>query len=114
MKRIQAAVVIYWIAGNIWTIGQQEVLSRFFPSTPAVLEASATDTTPAPPAKSPAPKTPIGKATGALGTSATAKSVKPANPVKSVKPANPVRPAVKKQSTAAPASGAAANTRKKK
>ena len=101
---IQAAVVIYWIAGNIWTIGQQEVLSRFFPSTPAVLEAQATEV---PAVVATASKATAGKANG------PAKTASPPSTVKPVKPVNPVRPAAKK-TTAAPASGAASNTRKKK
>lgn len=101
---IQAAVVIYWIAGNIWTIGQQEVLSRFFPSTPAVLEVQATEVAAG------APSGPKGTTTKANGS---AKAPTPASTVKPVKPVNPVRPPAKK-TTAAPASGAASNTRKKK
>ncbi len=42
---IQAAVVLYWIAGNIWTIAQQEALSRFFPQTTTAIDASAIDVT---------------------------------------------------------------------
>jgi YidC/Oxa1 family membrane protein insertase len=121
---IQAAVVIYWIAGNIWTIGQQEVLSRFFPATPAVVDAQATvvDTT--------ATDTKAADKAIAKGSEKSAKASVAVPPAKAgkasvklpakaaTKPAvtAPGKPAVKKQPTAnTPASrGTAADTRKKK
>ena len=39
-----AGLVLYFVASNLWTIGQQEVLARVMPSTPApVIDAPSTE-----------------------------------------------------------------------
>ena len=129
---IQAAVVLYWIAGNIWTIAQQEALSRFFPQTATAIDATATDVTAAsnpiaakaavkgavPNAKQPAAVSSGGSAGGkqagggSQGSKVTTKAVTKATS-KSTTKATSV--ATKSQPTApSTPRGSAANTRKKK
>ena len=113
---IQAAVVLYWIAGNIWTIGQQAALSRFFPATPAVIEVSAKDVTASEVSIVDSPKTRT-KAAGQRppGGSGTPASTKPlAGSVVTKGTAKATNVATKKQPTAPSTRGNAANTRKKK
>ena len=113
---IQAAVVLYWIAGNIWTIGQQAALSRFFPATPAVIDVTASDVTASEVRTVDPPKSRT-KASGQRppGGSGTAAPTKPlAGSVVTKGTGKATNVATKKQPTAPSTRGTAANTRKKK
>ncbi|MDQ3573129.1 MAG: YidC/Oxa1 family membrane protein insertase, partial [Actinomycetota bacterium] len=48
-----AALAVYWIATNVWTLGQQVVVKQFFPppEIPTVEDLKATTPPPAPPRK---------------------------------------------------------------
>ncbi len=121
---IQAAVVLYWIAGNIWTIAQQEALSRFFPQTPTAIDVTAVDVTVpsvAPAKGKPSVKGAVASAKQSTPTEPRAKSpAKPGNQSGQPKVTTKAAPkassvATKSQSTApSTPRGSAANTRKKK
>ena len=41
-----AGLVVYWLASNLWTIGQQEILFRTMPKNAAVIDVDAVEVDP--------------------------------------------------------------------
>ncbi len=90
----QFGLVLYWVTTNVWTLGQQYVLFKRYP-TPALATATAGGTAGGAPAAAPAKPSAVSRLT-------SAKSVAPAKPSATAKPSSTARPS----GTAKPAAGA--------
>src|SRR6266487_5085907 len=90
----QFGLVMYWVTTNVWTLGQQYVLFKRYP-TPVLATATAGGTAGGAPAAAPAKPSAVSRLT-------SAKSVAPAKPSATAKPSSTARPS----GTAKPAAGA--------
>jgi YidC/Oxa1 family membrane protein insertase len=92
-------LVLYWVTTNVWTLGQQYVLFKRYPTVPV--------TTPAPGGTAPAPAAPSRPA--AVSRLTSAKSVTSGKPSTAGKPSNNAKPATtaKPAAAAKPATSAA-------
>src|SRR6266571_5606498 len=97
----QFGLVLYWVTTNVWTLGQQYVLFKRYP-TPALATATAGGTAGGAPAAAPAKPSAVSRLT-------SAKSVAPAKPSATAKPSSTARPSGSGRPPAAASQRSSAN-----
>jgi hypothetical protein len=91
-------LVLYWVTTNVWTLGQQWVLFKRYPPTPATATAGTTSS----PGVSPKPATSAGLVSG-NSNKVVRKPAAPRSAADAAKRPTPARPATAKSTAARPA-----------
>jgi len=96
-------LVLYWVTTNVWTLGQQWVLFKRYPATPATETAGTTSST----GVSPRPASSAGLVSGS-SNKVVRKPAAPRSAADAAKRPTPAKPASAKSTAAKPASAGAA------